>query len=79
MDDQERSVHAHPLEVVSLALGVILLVTGLVFAIGDVDISRVSLGWVAFGVLVAAGLLTLGAAVRRHRAASGDAYDERSG
>jgi hypothetical protein len=67
-DDDGRSVHAHPLEVVSLAIGILLLTLGLVFAVGDVDISRVSVGWIWFGTLGTIGVLLVALAVRRHRA-----------
>jgi hypothetical protein len=69
MDEERRpSVHTHPLEVVSLAIGTILLALGLVFAVGDVDISRASVGWISFGTLGTIGVLLVAQAVRRHRA-----------
>lgn len=71
-DDRTGSVHAHPLEVVSLAIGVILLTLGVVFAVGDVDVTRISLGWIWFGLLAAIGLVMLAFAWRRHRALAHD-------
>lgn len=71
-DDGARSVHAHPLEVVSLAIGIILLTLGVVFAVGDVDITRISVGWIWFGLLAAVGLVMLAFAWRRHRALADD-------
>jgi Na+/proline symporter len=69
MDERRRaSVHAHPLEVVSLAIGIILLTLGLVFAVGDVDVTRIGVGWIWFGILAATGLVLLALAWRRHKA-----------
>jgi hypothetical protein len=69
MDDgRHASAHAHPLEVVSLAIGIILLTLGLVFAVGNVDVTRIGVGWIWFGILAAIGLVVLALAWRRHKA-----------
>ncbi|MQA99478.1 MAG: hypothetical protein GEU78_04185 [Actinobacteria bacterium] len=73
MDERRRaSVHAHPLEVVSLAIGIILLTLGLVVAVGDVDVTRISVGWIWFGILAATGVVLLALAWRRHKALAED-------
>jgi Na+/proline symporter len=69
MDDgRHASVHTHPVEVVSLAIGIILLMLGLVFAVGNVDVTRIGVGWIWFGILAAIGLVLLALAWRRHKA-----------
>lgn len=68
--DERRSVHAHPLEVVSLTLGVLLLALGLAFAIFDIDVTQASLGWIGFGLLGAVGLMLVAAGVKRQRGSS---------
>lgn len=66
--DEPRSPHAHPLEVISLTLGVVLLTMGLAFALFDIDVTEASLAWVGFGVLAATGLMLVAVGVKRHRA-----------
>jgi hypothetical protein len=67
-DDEDITLHRHPLNPVSLAFGVMFFGLGLTFLTGDVRISQVGDGWLWAGTLLSLSVLLLSVAVSRHRA-----------
>ena len=65
--EQERSVHHHELDPISLAFGVIFTLLGAVFLFGDIDAANVSMAWAWAALFGAVGLLLLAVGIRRHR------------
>ena len=59
----------HPVDLISLAFGLIFLAVGTVFVTGRVDAADLGTGWIAPGALLAAGVL-LGAMVLNRKAAA---------
>ena len=67
IDADPRSAHRHDLDPVSLAFGVIFAGLGLLFLIGDVDVSRMSGPGVSAAILAALGCILLALGIRRYR------------
>ena len=63
--EPERSVHLHPLDPISLALGIIFTLLGAVFLFGDIDAASVSMAWLWAAVFGSIGLLLLAVGIRR--------------
>jgi hypothetical protein len=66
-EGQDRSVHRHGLDPISVAFGVIFAVLGFTFLLGDVDASKLSGAWGWAGLFGALGFLLIAMGVRRQR------------
>ena len=64
-EEPTTSEHAHPLDPISLALGLIFAVVGGVFLFGDIDAANANPAWIVVSFFGAIGLCLVAIGLRR--------------